>query len=420
MIQIIDRRFDSKNRSSVNRTRFLRRFRGQIKQAVSDVIDRGGIKDMDSGKKVRIPGKDIAEPQFGHGPGGRRERVHAGNDRYGTGDQVDRPPSGGQGGQGGRASPDGEGEDAFEFAISRDEFLDFFFEELALPNLVKRHLASLTEFRNVRAGHTHTGVPTNLNLVRTMRGATGRRIATRGPFTDRRRELEAALAEARRLHGEDSPEARDLLLELERLGRRLSAVPFIDTYDLRYNNRVRVAQPTTQAVMFCLMDVSGSMDEPKKNISKRFFTLLYLFLKRNYERIEVVFIRHHTSAEEVDEERFFHSRETGGTIVSSALRLMRDIAAERYPPGLWNIYGAQASDGDNWSDDSEPSRDLLADSILPQVQHFAYIEIADTPQVLWREYETLLPGHPDSFAMRRIREVTDIYPVFHDLFRKRV
>ena len=417
MTQIIDRRFGNRNKSSVNRSCFLRRFRGQIKRAVADIINRDKIKDLDSGKKVRIPGRDISEPQFGHGPGGFRKHVHTGNDRFVPGDELDRP-SGGQG-QGGRASPDGEGEDAFEFSLSRDEFLEFFFEELALPNLIKRHLASIKEFKRVRAGFTHTGVPTNINLVRTMRGATGRRIATRAPYLQRLKELEAQL-QARLLQaGEDDPEALRLRQEITRLRAKVRAVPFIDTFDLRYNNRVRVPQNTMQAVMFCLMDVSGSMDEDRKNIAKRFFTLLYLFLLRNYERIEVVFIRHHTSAEEVDEDRFFHSRETGGTIVSSALRLMRQVAGERYPASLWNIYGAQASDGDDWQDDAEPCRRFLEEEILPMVQHFAYIEIADSPQALWREYEALQEAHPDTFAMRRIQAVTDIWPVFHDLFKKR-
>ena len=415
MIQIIDRRFDSKNKSSVNRTRFLNRFRGQIRKAVSDVIDHDGIRDLDSGKKIRIPGRDISEPQFALGPGGRRERVHPGNDRFTSGDTLDRPPPGGPG-QGGGASPDGEGFDEFEFSLNRDEFLDIFFEELALPNLIKRHLASIKETRRVRAGFTPTGVPANINLVRTMRGATGRRIAARGPYAERLAELEAALRE--RPAGD--PEIPELEREALRLRARLRAIPFLDIFDLRYNNRVRVAQPTTQAAMFCLMDVSGSMDEEKKNIAKRFFTLLYLFLTRNYERIEVVFIRHHTTAEEVDEERFFHSRETGGTIVSSALKLMRAIVEARYPPGVWNLYGAQASDGDNWADDSEPARRLLEEAILPVTQHYAYIEIAAQPQLLWKEYETLQAAHPDGFAMRRIKEVRDIYPVFHELFRKRV
>ncbi|HZX33504.1 MAG TPA: DUF444 family protein, partial [Rhodocyclaceae bacterium] len=127
------------------------------------------------------------------------------------------------------------------------------------------------------------------------------------------------------------------------------------------------------------------------------------------------------AAEEVDEDNFFHSRETGGTIVSSALKLMRDIIAERYSSSAWNIYGAQASDGDNWSDDSPQCRELLSETILPYVQYFAYIEITDgEPQNLWLEYETVKTYHPEVFAMQRIAEVTDIYPVFRELFKKRL
>jgi uncharacterized sporulation protein YeaH/YhbH (DUF444 family) len=299
--------------------------------------------------------------------------------------------------------------------------MEIFFEELALPNLVKRHLASITEFKRVRAGYSQTGVPTNINLIRTMRGAAGRRIAVGGPHQTRLRALEQELNELLRAGGEGDPEVKRVRHEILRLRARIEAVPFIDSFDLRYNNHVRIAQPTTQAVMFCLMDISGSMDEEKKNIAKRFFTLLYLFLTRTYEHIDVVFIRHHTVAEEVDEENFFHSRETGGTVVSSALKLMRKVIEQRYASGLWNIYGAQASDGDNWLEDSVLCYDLLNEKILGLTQFYAYIEIAeDNPQNLWEEYVKVQAAHPGVFAMRRIRAVTDIYPVFHDLFKKRV
>jgi hypothetical protein len=419
MIRIVDRRFDSKNKSSVNRSRFIRRFKGQIKKAVSDAIDRSGIRDVAEGKKIGIPAKDIAEPQFTTGHGGVREQVFPGNDRFNTGETFDRP-QGGAGGRGSKASNEGEGMDDFVFTLTRDEFLDIFFEELALPNLLKRHLAGINEFKRVRAGYTQTGVPTNINLVRTMRGAAGRRIAVGGVHLARLRELEAELALLLGTRGEGDPEVTRVRHEIQRLRNRVEAVPFIDSFDLRYNNHVRVAQPTTQAVMFCLMDISGSMDEQKKNIAKRFFTLLYLFLTRTYDHIEVVFIRHHTVAEEVDEENFFHSRETGGTVVSSALKLMRKVIETRYNTSLWNIYGAQASDGDNWLEDSVLCYELLSEKILGLTQFYAYIEIAeDTPQNLWEEYEKVQDSHPGVFAMRRIRAVSEIYPVFHDLFKKR-
>ena len=419
-VRIVDRRFDSRNKSSVNRSRFLRRFKGQIRQAVAGSLNRRGLRDLEKGEKISIPGGDIAEPQFSYGRGGLQETVHPGNDRFNGGDELDRPEQGG-GGQGkGQASQDGEGLDDFVFTLSRDEFLDLFFEELALPNLVRKQLARIEQYRSIRAGYSNSGVPTNINLERTMRGAAGRRIAIGGPD---RKKLRAREAELRALQDhsrlEDEPEIERLRREIARLRTRLDNLPFIDPFDLRYNNRVRVAQPTTQAVMFCLLDVSGSMDENRKNIAKRFFMLLYLFLTRNYEHIDVVFIRHHTVASEVGEEDFFSSRETGGTVVSSALNLMHEIVQARYASGAWNIYGAQASDGDNWQNDSPLCRELLENSLLALCQYFAYIEITDgPPQNLWQEYEKLQESHPGRFAMRHIAEVGDIYPVFRELFKR--
>jgi hypothetical protein len=419
-VRIVDRRFDSKNKSSVNRSRFIRRFKGQIRQAVANAINRRGVRDLENGEKIGIAGKDIAEPQFAHGSGGVRGIVNPGNDRFNSGDLVDRPLGGGSGRGSGQAGQDGESLDDFVFTLTRDEFLDIFFDELALPNLVKRQLARIEQFRRQRAGYTQSGVPANINLGRTMRGAVGRRIAIGGPYGARVRELEAELAALAATLPGDHPEIARLKAEIARLRARIERVPFIDPFDLRYNNQIRVPQPSTQAVMFCLLDVSGSMDETRKNVAKRFFMLLYLFLTRNYAHIEVVFIRHHTVAAEVDEDDFFTSRESGGTVVSSALTLMHGIIRERYPSSLWNIYGAQASDGDNWHDDSSRCRELLAESLLPLCQYFAYIEITDGPsQNLWEEYQQLEARHVGRFAMQRIGEVSDIYPVFRELFKRR-
>ncbi|GAL10114.1 UPF0229 protein YeaH [Vibrio astriarenae] len=176
--------------------------------------------------------------------------------------------------------------------------------------------------------------------------------------------------------------------------------------------------PSSQAVMFCLMDVSGSMDQATKDIAKRFYVLLYLFLNRRYENVEVVFIRHHTQAKEVDEHEFFYSQETGGTIVSSALKLMKEIVDERYPSSEWNIYAAQASDGDNWADDSPRCKELLVNKLLPTCQYYSYIEITRrSHQTLWHEYEKV-QSEFSNFAMKNIRSTDDIFPVFRELFAK--
>ncbi len=422
MVRIIDRRFDSRNKSAVNRQRFMRRFKNQIREAVADAISGRSIKDLDNGESVSIPAKDLSEPQFHHGRGGIWETVFTGNDQFSSGDLINRPQGGGGGGTGkGKASNEGEGEDDFVFNLSREEFLDVFFDDLALPNLVKTQLARIHEYKSQRAGFTNDGTPANINVVRSLRGALGRRLALASPYQGRLRELQKELeALLETSPPPDDPEVLRLKEEIGILRAKIDAIPFIDSFDLRYNNRVKVPKPTTQAVMFCIMDVSGSMDEDKKATAKRFFMLLYLFLTRTYEHIEVVFIRHHTVAKEVNEEDFFHSRESGGTVVSSALEMMKDILHARYLNGAWNVYGAQASDGDNWENDSPHCRELLANAILPFVQYFAYIEITPgEPQNLWREYEKLNGAHPN-FAMQHIEGLPDIYPVFRELFKKKL
>ena len=170
--------------------------------------------------------------------------------------------------------------------------------------------------------------------------------------------------------------------------------------------------------MFCLMDVSGSMDQATKDIAKRFYVLLYLFLTRTYKTIDVVYIRHHTQAKEVDEQEFFYSKETGGTIASSALELMIEIMDDRYSSNDWNIYGAQASDGDNWADEAPRCAKLLEKNILTKARYFSYIEITQRAhQTLWQKYQEISESNAH-FAMRHIKSVDDIYPVFRDLFKK--
>ena len=422
MQQIIDRRLAGKNKSIGNRERFLRRYKEQIRDAVKRAIDGRGIRDIERGEDIHIPKKDLSEPVFGHGQGGMREVVHPGNKDYVRGDRIERPKGGQGSGSGkGQASDSGEGEDDFVFALSKEEFMQVFFDDLALPHLVRTQLAEVPEWKSHRAGFSNDGTASNLSVVRSMRGALGRRIALgMGP----RRELHALEAELLECQqalqpGDEPAEATiaDLTERIAALRARVERIPYLDPIDLRYRNRVKTPVPTSKAVMFCLMDVSGSMDESRKELSKRFFILLYMFLTRHYEKIELVFIRHHTQAAEVDEQNFFHARETGGTVVSSALVLMEEIIRARYSPTEWNIYGAQASDGDNWHHDSGRCRELLNEKLMPLVRYFAYVQVAEEEQNLWQEYAQLQGAHKH-FAMRKATEPNQIYPVFRDLFKK--
>jgi uncharacterized sporulation protein YeaH/YhbH (DUF444 family) len=418
LVHLIDRRLQGKNKSAINRERFLRRYKGQIKDAVARSVKGRSITDIESGEKISIPVKDVNEPNFGHAHGGVWEVVRPGNKEYQKGDQVQRPKQGGGSGKGQAGNSEETSEDDFMFELTREEFMNYFFEDLELPNLVKTQLTATKEYKNQRAGYNMSGTPSNIHVLRSLRGALGRRIAVGGTSRKRVQEAERELKALLLIVPEDDPKVIELKREIHHLKTKILAIPFIDPFDLRYSNRIKVPKPSSQAVMFCIMDVSGSMDEMKKDTAKRFFILLYLFLTRAYEKIDVVFIRHHTSATEVDENEFFNSRESGGTVVSSALHLLTKIMHERYPSNEWNAYVAQASDGDNWDSDSVTCRQLLIDTIMPAVQYYAYVEITDgPPQNLWEEYTQIQDFHPH-FAMQKIETPADIYPVFRELFKK--
>ena len=419
MVHLIDRRIQGKNKSAVNRERFLRRYKDQIKEAVTRAVKGRSITNMEGGEKISIPVKDVNEPNFGHDHGGVWETVRPGNKEYLKGDQFKRPKGGGGSGSGQASNSEETSEDDFVFEVSREEFMNYFFEDLELPNMVKTQLTASTDFKQLRAGYKMSGTTSSLHILRSLRGALSRRIAVGGKFSRRLKEAEQEMHDLISAGVEDQDErVIHLKHEIHHLRTRLHAIPFLDTFDLRYSNRIKVPKPSSQAVMFCILDVSGSMDESKKDTAKRFFILLYLFLTRSYEKIELVFIRHHTTAQEVDEQEFFNSRESGGTVVSSAINMLHDILVERYPTSDWNAYVAQASDGDNWDNDSANCRQLLVDQILPLVQYYAYVEITDgEPQNLWREYEQVASYH-GHFAMRKIEDPADIYPVFRDLFKK--
>jgi uncharacterized sporulation protein YeaH/YhbH (DUF444 family) len=419
MANFIDRRLNSKNKSTVNRQRFIRRYKSQIKKSVEQAINKRGVTDVDRGENITITKKDLSEPIFHQDKGGVKDRVHPGNDQFVTGDQIQRPPKQqGQGSGQGDASDSGEGDDEFVFSISKDEYLNLLFEDLELPNLEKNQLDKVIDYKTVRSGYCAEGVASNIDIVKSLQGSIARRIAM---TSNKRKKLKALgseltiLVDDKHEHIQEIKRIKDQIKILE---NKIAKVPFIDTFDLRFRNFAKQAVPTSKAVMFCLMDVSGSMDQATKDIAKRFYILLYLFLTRTYKTIDVVYIRHHTQAKEVDEQEFFYSQETGGTIASSALELMTKIMEERYKESEWNIYAAQASDGDNWADDSPRCKKILTESILPKTRYFSYIEITQRPhQTLWQQYQEIALS-TEHFAMQHIETVEDIYPVFRELFKK--
>ena len=418
VIHIVDRRLNPGSKSLENRQRFLRRAKALVQGAVKKSSQDRDIKDVMEGGEVSIPLDGMNEPRFRR-EGGTRDMVLPGNKKFIEGDIL--PRSGEKGGGRPRDPGEGDGEDAFRFVLSRDEFVDLFLDDLELPDLAKRKLAEAESEGIHRAGYTTSGSPANISVSRTVSRALARRVALRRPRLETIAQLEAEIAEC-----DDEAGRAELMAELEAMKAKARRIPFIDPIDIRYRRFEAWPKPVAQAVMFCLMDVSGSMSEHMKDLAKRFYMLLYVFLKRRYRHVEIVFIRHTDRAEEVDEETFFRGPASGGTLVSSALQAMHDIVRSRFRPADWNIYAAQASDGDNSISDGEVAGRLLTDMILPVSQFFAYLEVGETGgytfdmpnSALWTLYERLRAnGAP--LSMRKVSERSEIFPVFHDLFHRR-
>jgi uncharacterized sporulation protein YeaH/YhbH (DUF444 family) len=415
-MHIVDRRLNPGSKSLENRQRFLRRAKALVQSAVKKSSQHRDIKDVLEGGEVSIPLDGMNEPRFRR-EGGTRDTVLPGNKKFVEGDVL---PRSGEGNRKATGAGEGDSEDAFRFVLSRDEFVDLFLDDLELPDLAKRKLAEAESEGLQRAGYSTSGSPANISVSRTVRLALARRVALRRPRPETIAQLEAEMADC------DEARRTELMTEIDVLKAKLRRIPFVDPIDIRYRRFETVPKPVAQAVMFCLMDVSGSMSEHMKDLAKRFYMLLYVFLTRRYRHVEIVFIRHTDRAEEVDEDTFFHGSASGGTLVSTALEAMHEIVRSRFRPADWNIYAAQASDGDNSTSDSDAVSRLLTNKILPVSQFFAYLEVGeaggsafDMPDSsLWTLYERLrADGAP--LSIRKVSDRSEIFPVFHDLFYRR-
>lgn len=424
---IIDRRVSGKDKSVPNRNRFLDRVRARVQHQVKELISNGSVGSIfEDGKKVTIPVGDIAEPMPTYSRvDGTTSQVVAGNGPWRVGDCIPKPKSKGGSGQGSGASGDGGGDDDFTFILTRDEFLKYFFDDLNLPNLLNKDISVVDEIRSRKAGYSAAGNPSNLSLLQTMRSSAGRRVALRAGSKRKLKELEQQLIELQ-LSLQNTTELDEQTrlsnaissIETEMVGlrKKIKKVPFVDEIDLRYRNTIREPVPATHAVMICVMDTSGSMSEWHKEIAKRFYMLLFLFLHKRYESVELVFVRYTHEAVEVDENEFFYGTSTGGTVVSNGLSLVNNIIDERYNKARYNVYVAQASDGDTWGDGAEVLS--LMNQILQKVQYFFYVDItrrsgAGMTTDLMQLYSGLSASN---FQSAMVQDTSEIYTVFRGLF----
>jgi uncharacterized sporulation protein YeaH/YhbH (DUF444 family) len=401
MVNIIDRRFTQKNESVEDRKRFIKRYKNHIKRAIRGAVAGESIKDFKfKDKKIKIKVEDMEDsldiPSPTNNPdAGIYDYLHIGNEKYKKGNRVPRPK--GILGRGKRGSKDGGGKDEFEFTLTEKEFSDLFFEDLELPDMVKKRFTG-DSYEIRRCGYSNTGGPSSLNIKQTILRAFMRRYALKKKRDkDAEKELEGFILKNRK------------------------KIHFLEDVDLRYNYRDRVDIPSTKAVMFLLMDVSGSMGEREKDIAKRFFILMNMFLNRNYTTVDVVFVRHAEWADECDEQTFFYGQESGGTVISAGLEKIKEIINARYKPELWNIYIAQASDGDNWGQDNNLVMDLLTKTLLPITQYYSYIEIIPEDENEGGEVYDLfkeISGGFKNLHARLITDYKDIFEAFRSLFKK--
>lgn len=373
-MSIIDRR-NLKKKSVVNRQRFIKRYKRHIQRKVADISRNKGITDAAENRDITLDKEDVTEPNFRNdSTRGRKKHVLTGNETLGKGDQIKRPPE--EQGQG--AGDSGEDTDSFTFTLTKEEFLDIYFADLHLPDFIKESLIGSDKYKWKRHGYNKDGTPSRLDLLKTLKQALARRIATKSSR-------------------------------------------YLDDIDLRYKHYTKQPYPIKEAVMFCLMDVSGSMGETEKDWSKRFFLLVYLFLEKNYQKVTVRFIRHTSEAEEVDEQEFFYGRKSGGTIVSSGLNAILDIIDRDYDLTTTNIYVTQASDGDNFGIDSEPTLVAL-EKLLSKVQYMAYIQVETYTASrfyrgtsLYTLYHDMIKSHKN-FNGAVVQGASEIYPALRELF----
>lgn len=408
MADIVDRRGQKNSSSAKNRKRFIDRHKDQLKEAVNDIL--GGaqsITDLDNSEHEVVI-KPTEEPHYDFvKDSGSDSVVLTGEGKHNTGDKVKKPQSGQ--GQGGGASDDPDSEDNFIFTLSSKDFLDLFFENLELPNLVKKQLTESASNDRQKEGYVTVGSPARLNVLQTFKYAIGRNLA-----------MVAALKEEIQNEKDE-----DVLRELK---DKLKNVPVFHDVDLRYDH---ITQPPTikyKSVMFCVMDVSGSMGEWEKMVAKSFYLLLHLFLRKSYTDVDIVFVSHTTEAQEVTEKEFFYGNRSGGTIMSSGIHMVRDIIDKRYPINEWNIYVAQATDGDNYAEDTETYTEAVK-NLLPDLQYFVYVELCNEDGM--RAYFSGGPTKSETYKLISnialdfeningtcIKAQKDVYQAFKGLFAK--
>jgi len=381
------------DRSASDRRRHNKKIEEAIKDGVHSIVAEESIIGQDGKKKIKIPVRGIKEYRFVYGDNNQNKKVGSapGKDiKRGQkiGDAQQR-----QQGQGNQAG-DEQGEEYYEVEITLEELTYYLFNDLELPDLERKSITNVTGEKWKRHGYRNDGIRPRLDKKKTAVNRIRRKKA----------------AEKRRIEegGEDD-------------GERF----LFNQNDLKYRHIKKTLKESSNAVIFFLMDISGSMTQHKKFLARSFYFLLYHFINNRYENCEVVFVAHDTSAYEVDEDRFFRRGNSGGTIVSSGLEKVNEIIDKRYHPSAWNVHLFQCSDGDNWPSDL-PATIKIAETIKEKCQLFGYCEIEpDSDRLKWISEGSRMSSTYETIKDKRLKIVKihqkeDIWPAFKKLLGKRV
>ncbi|TVX97378.1 sporulation protein YhbH [Cohnella terricola] len=356
-----------------DQARHQQKVREAIKQNLPDLVSEENIVMSDGRQIIKIPIRSLDEYRFVFNTN-KKKHVGQGDGDSQVGDVlgVDPTPAGGKG-DGAGSDP---GEDVVEAEISIAELETMLFEELELPYLKKKDKQQI-EVKDVRFTDVRRkGIMSNIDKKRTI-------------LENLRRNSRDGRAEI----GGISPD------------------------DLRFKTWEEIVKPQNNAVILAMMDTSGSMGSFEKYCARSFFFWMSRFLRRQYEKVDIVFIAHHTEAKEVTEEEFFTRGESGGTICSSAYVKALEIIDSRYPPSLYNIYPFHFSDGDNLTSDNERCVRLIKE-LLERSNIFGYGEVNQ-----YNRSSTLMSAYKhlehQQFLYYVIKEKGEIYNALKTFFRKR-
>ncbi len=414
---------DGRDRSAEDRRRHKELIEESIKKNLGNIIAEESIIGKSKDKKIKIPIKGIKEYQFIYGKNKPGIGVGDGSEKRGDKFSGEAGNNSGKGKAGNQ-----EGEEIYETEITIEEVVKYLFDDLNLPDIDKKQLSQLEEKSYRKLGYQNKGIPPKLAKKRSVVEKIKRKQSYRRALGEQTQaELDSKQAE--HVLGQTSIDSNKADIEFNE-GEVCSNVnitgvrtqngrfPFIED-DLRYHRIKEENKRDYNAVVLCIMDVSGSMDQTKKYLARSFYFLLYQFLQLKYANVEVVFIAHTTVAKEVNEKEFFHRGESGGTYISSGYDKALEIISERYSPANWNVYAFHCSDGDNWSEDNNKAIES-AKKLCGVCNLFGYGEIVPGYYSIGSTIKTELLNKIESknFAAININKKEDVLPALKKLLDK--